>query len=155
MRDGTPKGYAFIHFDGNSYTIDYKVAGENEDYQMKVFAPKVVAKGRRTQAGIFVNFFMGTKGDEVLYRIDDGEWQPMQYTERTDPSYEFLVNEWDLTEELMPGRRSSNPINSTHLWRGNIPTNLDTGEHNIEVKATDMFGKTYTSKSSYRLEEAI
>lgn len=155
MRDGTPKGYAFIHFDGNSYKINYKVAGENENYQMKVFAPKVVAKGRRTQAGIFVNFFMGTQGDKVLYRIDGGEWHPMQYTERTDPSYEFLVNEWDLTEELMPGRRSSNPVKSTHLWRGNIPTNLDTGKHSIEVKAIDMFGKTYTSKSSYRLEEAI
>ncbi|HUC79439.1 MAG TPA: metallophosphoesterase N-terminal domain-containing protein, partial [Flavisolibacter sp.] len=25
MRDGTPKGYAFIHFIGNSYSIDYKV----------------------------------------------------------------------------------------------------------------------------------
>ncbi len=155
MRDGTPKGYAFIHFDGNSYETDYKVAGENEEFQMKVFAPKVVAKGRRTQAGIFVNFFMGSKGDEVLYRIDEGEWQPMQFTESTDPSYELLVNEWDLTEELIPGRRSSNPIKSTHLWRGNIPTNLETGKHTIEVQAKDMFGKIYNATSSYTLENAL
>ena len=155
MRDGTPKGYAFINFNGNEYNIEYKVAGESKDYQIEVFAPKVVAKGRRTKAGIFANFFMGTEGDEVLYRIDNGEWKEMHYIEEPDPSYVELVYEWDTTEELMPGRRSSNPVKSEHLWRGSIPTNLKTGEHTIEIKATDMFGKTHTAKSSYRLAEPI
>lgn len=153
MRDGTPKGYAFINFTGNQYSIDYKVAGEPADYQMEIFAPKVVAKGRRTKAGIYVNFFMGTEGDEVLYRIDDGEWNEMQYVEEADPSYVQMVYEWDTTEELMPGRRSSNPIKSEHLWRGNIPTNLGAGEHTIQIKAKDMFGKVHTATSTYRLEE--
>ncbi|MCX2679151.1 calcineurin-like phosphoesterase family protein [Galbibacter sp. EGI 63066] len=154
MRDGTPKGYAFIHFDGNQYNVKYKAAGKPEDYQMKIFAPKVVAKDRNTKAGIYVNFFIGSENDEVLYRIDEGEWKPMQYLEAQDPSYEALVYEWDLAEELMPGRRSSNPIDSKHLWRGGIPVKLEAGEHKIEVKATDMFGNTYTSSSSYRLEES-
>ena len=122
---------------------------------MEVFAPKVVAKGRRTKAGIFVNFFMGTEGDKVLYRIDDGEWSEMQYMEEYDPSYVEMVYEWDLTEELMPGRRSSNPIKSEHLWRGNIPTNLETGIHTIEIKATDMFGKIHTASDSYRIAEPV
>ncbi|GHA44656.1 hypothetical protein GCM10007103_27210 [Salinimicrobium marinum] len=154
MRDGTPKGYAFINFHGNEYSIDYKVAGKPEDYQMEIFAPNVVAKGRRTKAGIFANFFMGTEGDEVMYRIDDGEWKEMMYVEEPDPSYVELVYEWDTTDKLMPGRRSSNPVKSDHLWRGNIPTYLETGEHTIEIKATDMFGKTHSAISSYRLEEA-
>ncbi|MDT0678490.1 calcineurin-like phosphoesterase family protein [Autumnicola musiva] len=153
MRDGTPKGYAFINFDGNKYSIDYKVAGKPNSYQMEIFAPKVVANNRRTQAGIFVNFFMGTEGDEVMYRIDDGKWKKMDYVEDYDPSYLEMVYEWDLAEDLMPGRRSSNPIKSEHLWRGDIPYKLETGEHKIEVKATDMFGNTHTATSSYRLEE--
>lgn len=153
MRDGTPKGYAFINFTGNQYSIDYKVAGKPADYQMEVFAPKVVAKGRRTKAGIYVNFFMGTEGDEVLYRIDNGKWNEMQYLEEADPSYVEMVYEWDTTEELMPGRRSSNPIKSEHLWRGNIPTNLKAGVHTIQIKAKDMFGKIHTTTSTYRLEE--
>ena len=153
MRDGTPKGYAFIHFNGNEYSVDYKVAGKPADYQMEIFAPKIVAKGRRTKAGIFANFFMGTEGDEVMYRIDNGEWKEMEYIEEPDPSYVELVYEWDTTENLLPGRRSSNPINSEHLWRENIPTNLETGEHKIEIKATDMFEKIHTATSSYRLEE--
>ncbi|CAM4217858.1 calcineurin-like phosphoesterase C-terminal domain-containing protein [Gillisia limnaea] len=155
MRDGTPKGYAFINFNGSDYSIDYKVAGKPAAYQMEVFSPKVVAKGRRTKAGIYVNFFMGTQGDEVLYRVDDGDWNEMQYLEEYDPSYVEMVYEWDLTEELMHGRRSSNPIKTEHLWRGDIPTKLETGQHTIEIKATDMFGKTHRAKSSYRLAEPV
>jgi len=152
MRDGTPKGYAFINFKGNQYSLDYKVAGKLKSYQMDVFAPKVVEKGRSTRSGIYVNFFMGSKNDKLEYRIDQGEWKAMDYVEEIDPSYATEVYEWDLTEELIPGRRSSNPIESKHLWRGKIATNLEIGEHKIEIKATDQFGKTYTETSSYRLE---
>ena len=81
MRDGTPKGYAFIHFAGNQYTVDYKTAGKPQDYQMKVFTPKVVAKGKRTKSGVFANFFMGSKKDKVMYRVDQGEWKEMDYVQ--------------------------------------------------------------------------
>jgi len=154
MRDGTPKGYAFVHFSGNSYSLDYKVAGKPKEYQMEIFAPKVVAKGRGTKAGIYVNFFMGSKDDTVKYRVDQGEWKVMEYVEEIDPTYAIDVYEWDLSEELILGRRSSNPIASKHLWRGKIPTNIETGEHRIEIKATNMFGKTFDGNSSYRLENA-
>lgn len=151
MRDGTPKGYAKINFDGNSYTLDYKVAGKPDDYQMEIFAPKVVAHGRKTKAGIYVNFFIGSEKDEIMYRVDEGEWKPMTYLVDYDPSYVKDIFEWDLADELMPGRRSSNPIESTHLWRGNIPTRLAPGEHLIEIKAKDMFGRTYEQSRKYKL----
>lgn len=151
MRDGTPKGYAFINFKGNQYSLDYKVAGKPKTYQMKVFAPKVVEKDRPTRSGIYVNFFMGSKNDILKYRVDQGAWKVMEYVEEIDPSYTTDVYEWDLTEVLIPGRRSSNPIISEHLWRGKIPTNLELGEHSIEIKAIDQFGKTYTEMASYRL----
>lgn len=152
MRDGTPKGYAFLHFNGNKYNIEYKVAGKPKDYQIEVFAPKVVAKGKRTKAGIYANFFMGNEGDSVLYRIDEGEWSPMIYVLDYDPAYAALVHEWDTSTELMAGKRSSNPVISNHLWRGSIPTKLDVGIHHIEIKATDMFGNEHITTSSYRLE---
>ena len=152
MRDGTPKGYAFIHFNDNQYNIEYKVAGKPKDFQIEVFAPKVIAQGKRTRAGIYANFFMGTAKDTVEYRIDQGDWKTMSYIEDYDPAYTSLVYEWDTTTELIPGKRSSNPIKSNHLWRGSIPTKLDLGVHKIEVKATDMFGNQYSQTSSYRLE---
>ena len=155
MRDGTPKGYAYINFEGNQYTIDYKVAGKPKDYRMEIFAPKVVAKGRKTKAGIYVNYFMGSNKDSVFYRVNKGEWKLMNMEKEYDPSYVKQIFDWDLSEELRPGRRSSNAVISTHLWRGSIPTNLEAGEHQIEVKVIDMFGRTFIQNSSYRLEEPI
>ncbi|PPK87850.1 calcineurin-like phosphoesterase family protein [Neolewinella xylanilytica] len=152
MRDGTPKGYAFLHFDGNQYRTEYRVAGKPATYQMELFHPRVIARGRNTQAGIYANFFVGREGDEVVYRVDDGAWQAMEYVEEQDPSYEASVYEWDTAEELLPGRRGSNAVPSTHLWRGNIPAKLAAGEHTIEVRATDQFGQVHTGKSAYRVE---
>lgn len=154
MRDGTPKGYAFINFKGNNYDIDYKVAGMPKEHQIKVFSPKVVAKGKRTKSGIFANFFMGSKNDTVQYRIDGGEWMPMEFVEVQDPSYVELVYEYELSEQLVPGRRSSDPINSTHLWRAKIVTDLEVGTHNFEIKATDIYGKTHNATGSYRIEQS-
>lgn len=151
MRDGTPKGYAFINFKGNDYVIDYKVAGRPKDYQIEVFAPKVVAQGKNTSASIYANFFMGSELDTLMYRVDNEEWKGMQYQKEYDPIYLHNLQQWDFAEELMPGKRPSNATQSTHLWRGSIPTKLQPGEHIIEVKATDMFGRTFTQKGNYRI----
>lgn len=152
MRDGTPRGYAFLKVKGNNYSIDYKVAGKPENYQIRLFLPKVMAQGVYSKAGIYANFFMGSKNDEILYRIDSGEWQPMQYLEDYDPNYAHMVYSWDLSDTLIKGRRPSNPIDSKHLWHGSLPTKINAGKHDVEVKATDMFGKVHTAKGSFRLE---
>lgn len=156
MRDGTPKGYAFINFKGNDYVIDYKAAGHPQEYQMNIYAPKVVWQNEETSAGIYVNFFMGSKEDKVMYRIDNGNWEMMDYKQEFDPGYLHLLHEWDFTEEPILGSRPPNFKGakhlSRHLWRGNVPVRLPVGEHTIEVKASDMFGRTFTQKSSYRIE---
>ena len=152
MRDGTPRGYAFLKVKRNKYSIDYKVAGQPENYQIRLFLPKVMAQGVYSKAGIYANFFMGSKNDEVLYRIDNGEWEPMQYLEDYDPNYAHMVYSWDLSDTLINGRRPSNPIDSKHLWHGSLPTKIKAGKHNVEVKVTDMFGKVHTAKGSFRLE---
>src|SRR5690606_42084538 len=103
--------------------------------------------------GIVVNFFMGRKGDKVEYRINDREWTNMSHFEGLDPAYYTLWNRWNLTEELIPGRRPSNPVNSTHLWQGNIPARqLGVGTHTTEVRATDMFGRTFTQQSTITVQ---
>lgn len=154
MRDGTPKGYAFIKFKDNSYELRYKVADKDSSFQMEIFAPKVIEKDKRTSAGIFVNFFNGNEKSVLRYRIDGGEWQKMQYLEEYDPIYLQEMFEWDTTTELINGRRPSNPQKSKHLWRANIPFKLPAGIHVIEVEATDMFGKRYTSQTSYEIRTA-
>src|SRR5690606_2856515 len=105
MRDGTPKGYAFIDFDGNRYSVRYKVVDHPEDYQMQIFAPKLLKRKQRTSAGIYVNFFMGESGNELRVRVNNGNWVEMNFVADYDPAY--LV---DLYKD-----RKSTRLNSSHV----------------------------------------
>lgn len=153
MRDGTPKGYAYFDFDGNQYKIRYQVAGKHPDYQMEIFAPKVLEKDKRTTSGIFVNFFMGVSDDEVNIRIDEGPWKKMGHTISPDPAYLVDMLKWDTTEELLKGKRPSNAQMNHHLWRINAPSNLSAGEHLIEVEATDMYGQKHFGSKTFKILE--
>lgn len=153
MRDGTPKGYAFIDFKGNQYNIRYKVVDQEDDYQMEIFAPKVLKKDQRTSAGIYVNFFMGAPDNEVKVSVDNGEWVKMSFLEEYDPSYLVDLYQWDTSEKLLNGRRPSNPQKSTHLWRANIPANLEPGKHTIEVEATDLLGNVFAATKTFQIVE--
>ncbi len=153
MRDGTPKGYAFLSFQGNQYSVRYKAAGKPEDYQLTLYAPKVVPQNEWLSARLVVNFFMGSEQDSVLYRIDQEEWKPMDFVRTYDPDYIHIMQEWDYADELLPGKRPSNPSESTHIWMGRIYNHLEEGVHTIEVKATDMFGQEYRATKDYRIEK--
>jgi hypothetical protein len=143
MRDGTPKGYALLTVDGNQYKTDYKVAGQSADYQINLYCPKINA------SVIFANFFMGDDSSTVEYCVDGGEWKKMNKTEDYDPAYYHYMQEWDYIEDVRPGRRPSNPVRSTHLWRAGIPSNLPAGKHTVEVRATDRYGRTFSTSSRY------
>lgn len=153
MRDGTPKGYAFVTIKGNAYEIDYKVAGQPIEYQMRLFVPKVVRKGRNSY-GFYANFFMGSKRDDVSFRINGGNWTPMDFTPVQDPTYVTNLYKWDQSDTLLMGKRSFyRATNSSHLWYSRFPRDLPVGEHKLEVSVTDMFGRTHTTTASFRVEE--
>lgn len=153
MSDGTPQGYSFIEFNNNQYKIDFRIAGQPEDHQMNVYHPKVMGRTKKSLSNLYVNFFMGAESDKVMFRVDQGKWTPMNYTIAYDPSYLDLLHQWDFTEEVIPGRRPVDPKDCYHLWKATLPSNLEIGQHSIEVKATDMFGKAHYSKSSYNIAQ--
>jgi hypothetical protein len=153
MRDGTPKGYIFLSFKGNQYTIDYKVAGKPKEYQIEIFSPNVIPSDRGTAAKLYANFFMGSQNDVVEYRLDSGDWKPMTYTEEIDPQFMAKLYRWDTSEKLMPGRRPSNPVKSQHLWSVSFPNTKVEGTHIIEVRAKDMFGRTFTQTKTFVVEK--
>lgn len=160
MGDGTPKGYAFLNFQGNDYTIDYKVAGNPSSYQIGVFIPKVIPYDKWVSSQVYANFFIGKKGDKVEYRFDDGDWKDMDYTLDIDPTYTALLYTWDVTEHLMAGRRPNNPTKSTHLWKAHFPypwesERLSIGKHFVEIRATDMFDQKFTIKKDFLVEETV
>ncbi len=151
MRDGTPKGYAYINFDKNQYTFDYKVFDKEPEYRMAVFTPKVVLQNAWASARIIVNYFSGGERDSIFYRIDDGEWKPMNHEPVHDPFFVREVVDWDFTEELFPGRRPSNPAESSHTWTGFLPTDLKAGEHTVYIRVHDMFGRVFTAERRFTI----
>jgi hypothetical protein len=151
MRDGTERGYALLNIKGNTYSIDYKVAGQPEDYQIEIYSPKVIPQGRGTSASIYANFFMGHEGNLVEYRIGQQDFKPMRYVNEVDPSYLHRLQRWDYADTLMQGRRPSNAVLSTHLWKAGFPSNLAEGEHVLEVKAVDMFGKVHLQRKTFKV----
>lgn len=153
MSDGTPKGYSFITFDGNQYVIDYKVAGKPADHQIGIYSPKVTAAGIKGSTSIYANFYIGSERDKVMLRIAEGEWKSMKRVDEYDPTFVAERVAWDMTDEIIEGRKPGNPGISKHLWKLNIPNrSLKPGIHEIQVKATDMFGRTFIEKTSIKVE---
>lgn len=156
MRDGTPNGYAMLNIEGNEYTIDYKVADKPEDYRLSIWGPKIVPQDSWHGAELYVNYFLGNEYTEVEFRVKNEweNWRPMSKVEEQDPHVTKLRQKWDAAEELPEeGRRPSNPIESTHLWKTGVPNNLPLGDQTIEVRVKDMFGRTFTDEFTYEVVE--
>lgn len=155
MSDGTPKGYAYLKIKGNTYSIDYKVAGRPADYRMSVNIPRQVVQNRYTPAFITVNFFMGAPNDEVFCRIDGGTWKKMKREEVTDPDHDYMVQRWnrDTAPKLARWPAASYP--STHIWRMRVPSSLPLGIHKVEIKVIDMFGQVHHEQTEYEIVKPL
>lgn len=154
MRDGTPNGYASIQFEGNDFTLNYKVAGADQSKKMNIWGPKVVPQREWFNADLYVNYFLGSDSTTVEYRVQGKEkWQQMNKVELGDPNITSLRDKWDTSEDLIDGKRPNNAVASTHLWKTGVPKNLPEGEHTITIRVTDMFGRQFLDEFSYRVED--
>jgi hypothetical protein len=77
----------------------------------------------------------------------------MEYAYEYDPAFLKLINEWDYSDVLLDGKRPSNPDKCSHLWKARIPTNIEAGDHLIEIRAKDMFGREFTQKRWYEVAD--
>lgn len=144
MRDGTPKGYAILNIKNNEYSFDYKVVGKDANYQIALYGPSVIDQKYAQRYPVYANFFIGKKGDQVLYRINEGKWKEMEQVGEIDPSFDHAVQQFDLATAYKEGRRPSDGTVSTHLWKFKLPK-LKEGNYKVEVKAIDMFNRTHTA----------
>jgi hypothetical protein len=164
MSDGAPNGYSWVHFDGNEYRIRFKAAARPADYQMNVYAPESVAWEEMEGVEVLANVFAGSERSTVDMRIDDGEWTPMEQTQRQDPAYaqmkqlesallEQAEDDPKLKEVLSRlGRPLPGVSETNHIWVGRLPGGLEQGTHVLEVRATDMFGQTDVEQRLFRVE---
>ncbi|RMF75390.1 MAG: metallophosphoesterase [Planctomycetota bacterium] len=150
MSDGTPNGWLLVRFDGDEYSWRYKAARRPWDFQMSVFAPDVVSPEHCAETQVFVNFFAGSDRARVEMRIGDRPWRPLEKVAAPDPFY--VATREREQKAATPGVRvSPEPRDSTHLWRAKLGESLTPGAYAIEVRATDMFGQTYTARRVMRV----
>lgn len=152
MRDGTPKGYAILHIDNNQYTFDYKVVGKDDSYAIGLFGPSVVAEKYVKRYALYANFYIGTKDDNIRYQVDGGEWKEMERVDEHDPAYTQEVLMYEGAEEYVEGRRPSDVVPSSHLWKIKLPK-LPVGKHTITVEAKDIFDRIHTANKEIEVRK--
>lgn len=149
-KDGTPNGYSIISFDGTDYGLEYKAAGRPSDYQMQIDAPEVVTVADTAETVVTANVFNGTSKSVIEMRIGSGDWTKMTSTVRPDPTYQRIYAQEELVAKK-PWLKLPTPKNSSHLWEATLPADLTPGSHLIEVRASNVFGKTYSGRRIIRV----
>ena len=152
MRDGAPNGYSIVTFDKNGYDVTFKAAGHPPGYQMNIYAPEMVTSAGADTTEVFVNVFAGSAGSLVEMRLADGPWVPMTFApDRRDPLYAEVRPRENQIEFLK--RKSRDAAPTKHGWTGLLPASPPAGTHLIQVRTTDMFGKTYSDHRIIRIQD--
>ncbi len=155
MADGTPHGHAVLEIgQGGDYRLRWQPARGGVDPWIGLHAPRVLRQGAYPAWGVYANVWMGVDDTEVEYRVDGGEWKPMRKVLQPDPALLLENARDDLADALRGFDRSPEAVPSTHLWRGALPTTLETGEHRVEVRARDRWHGWQEARIHYRLETA-
>lgn len=155
MSDGTPNGYAVLTVKaGGEYALAWHNARDPADPQIGLHAPKVLRRGAYPAWGIYANVYMGDDTTRVEYRVDGGEWKPMRKVSQPDPRLLAENARDDAADALRGYDRSPEAEPSAHLWRGALPTDLDVGEHEVDVRAFDRWRGEQVASTRYRLQDA-
>lgn len=161
MSDGGPNGYSIISFDGHKYSLEYRAARRPADHQMNIHAPYEVTAGATDEIEVLVNVFAGSERSTTEIRFsDDAPWLPMERVVRSDPYFEELKQREAALSEQLPAKNGVPTLPWTplpaahptpHLWRAMLPAEMPVGIATIDVRTTDMSGKTYTDQRSVRV----
>ncbi len=153
MEDGTPNGYASLRIDASGdYWLRWHVARQPGHPGIELHAPKVMRHGAWPGVGLYANVLMGLPDSVVEWRVDDGDWQPMQRVEAPDPRVLAINLADDAASVLDEIDRVPEAKPSTHLWRAAVPTDLEPGEHRLDVRTVDRWRGELRASTVYRLD---
>lgn len=155
MADGTPNGYAVLTvMPGGDYALAWHNARDPDDSQIGLHAPKVLRQGAYPAWGVYANVYMGDDDTRVEVRVDGRAWEPMKKVLQPDPALLAENMRDDAADALRGYDRSPEAEPSPHLWRAALPTDLDAGDHEVEVRAFDRWRGEQRATTKYRLDAA-
>lgn len=151
MEDGSPNGYARVRFDPEGVTMRYHASRGRDDLRIGLTSPGVLRRGAYPAYPVLANVYAAEADAVVEYRIDEGAWQPMTRVLEPDPEL-LALNIADMrSSHLRSYDRAVVARSSPHLWGARVPTNLDAGEHRIEVRAQSRYEGELRATTTYRL----
>ena len=152
-RDGAPRGYSTITFDGNQAIVDYKASRRPADYQLRIEAPSSVNAGTG-QVVVYANVFNGSRHSKVRMRLgDEGPWITLGKTIEADPDFLALKRREEQRREKLEGATLPGAVPSHHLWKASLPLlTVEPGIHRLWVQTEDMHGRTYDASHIIRIE---
>lgn len=102
------------------------------------------------------SFFGGSTDASVTFSLDGAEAAEGTHTQPA--TGETLNKGWEFTETVSATHNLSSTgsvaQSSPHLWRFDLPEDLEAGEHTVEVTGTDRYGATYTDSFTFTVEAA-
>ncbi len=136
--DGVPNGYTIITFEGNEYVTEYRAAGYDRDYRMRIYPPGSTGFDEAAKRRLVVNVFDGSDRCKVEYSLDRQPFLPMQRTPQRDP-----VAIAYLSGVLDSGKPWARPFVSQHIWSVELPEPLSRATHVVTIRVTDHFDRVY------------
>lgn len=148
-RDGTPKGYAVIRFEGgDKYHVRFKALGMDADHQMTISVPSLVTQAALAETSVHVNVFNATDQTRAKMRIDNSEWTDLKQVVGTDLAYERIRERSRAHPEAGEGELPGSMV-TNHHWVHALPSGLAVGWHNLEIAVTDAYGETQTDSRTF------
>lgn len=101
------------------------------------------------------NFFFGSTGSTVDVSLNGGPTEGAQRTQQMEGEAVNVGAEYSdpyaVSQQLVHG--GSIADRAMHLWRFDLPADLETGEHTAEVTATDTYGREFTDVLEFEVVE--
>ena len=136
--DGTPRGYGVFEVDGDEVTWYYKSTGCEPEYQMAVYTG---AEYPEFAGQVVANVWAADDRWQIEARFDGGAAQAMERFTAYDPqAREMYADREKLDHPYVY------PSAADHFYRVVIPE----GAKQVEVSATDSFGRRYTQNISLK-----
>jgi hypothetical protein len=152
-RDGSPKGYALVHFCGSAeYRIDIQPldCGGHPHYACDL--PQVIARDDLGEVEAQINVFAGSEKTRVAVRIDGGAWQALEARAGIDRRY-LKLRERSLADPEKGGGPLLPPLPTPHLWPFALPEDLEAGWHTLQLRITGDFGDVHEGHHPFCLVE--
>ena len=137
-REGIPNGYMLVDVKGGQMEWYYKTAGQDKDYQMRVYSPTTTGDGY--VKAIIWNYTPTYWSKPEWYEngVKIGE---LERIKEEDPAYKELFST-TLNHLKGTSRKYAAPVNSEYMFRVRPSDCVRKGE----VRVTDNFGNTYVQE---------